>query len=95
VDWTFGTEELSSYSRSIQQVEREPLFYMNSKDASRMGFQEKERIAIQLDRGAVSAELLLFENMAPGIIVMPRHRKLAWQKMERWPVKIAVHQIKK
>ncbi len=95
VDWTFGTEELSSYSRFIQQVEKEPLFYMNSKDASRMGFQEKERITIQLDRGAVSAELLLFENMAPGIIVMPRHRKLAWQKMERWPVKLVVNQIKK
>jgi len=33
--------------------------------------------------------------MAPGVIVMPQHRQLAWQKIERWPVKVAVDRIKK
>ncbi|HUL31073.1 MAG TPA: NADH-quinone oxidoreductase subunit NuoG, partial [Thermodesulfobacteriota bacterium] len=34
VDWTFGTEELSAYSKLIQQVEKQPSVFMNPKDAS-------------------------------------------------------------
>ena len=34
-DWTFGTEELSTYSQYIQQVEKEPCLFMHPKDAMR------------------------------------------------------------
>jgi hypothetical protein len=39
-------------------------------------------------------KLRIVDNMAPGVIAMPKHRQLAWQKIEKWPVKIAVDQIK-
>ena len=95
VDWTFGTEELSAYSKFIRQVEKEPCLFMNSKDASRMGLKDGERITLHLDSGRLEAELRAVDNMAPGVIMMPQHRQLAWQKMERWPVKVALDQISK
>jgi len=95
VDWTFGTEELSTYSKFIRQVEKEPCLLMNPKDASMIGLKDRERITLPLDRGRLEAELRIVDNMAPGVIVMPKHRKLAWQKMEKWPVRVAVDQIRK
>jgi len=95
VDWTFGTEELSAYSKFIQQVEKEPCLFMNSKDASRIGLKDKERITLSLDKGRLEMELRIVDNMATGVIIMPHHRQLAWQKIEKWPVKVAVDQIRK
>jgi NADH-quinone oxidoreductase subunit G len=95
VDWTFGTEELSTYSKFIQQVGKEPCLLMNPKDASRVGIKDKERITLHLDSGRLEAELRIVGNMAPGVIVIPQHRQLAWQKIERWPVRVDVDQIKK
>jgi NADH-quinone oxidoreductase subunit G len=95
VDWTFGTEELSTYSKFIQQVEKEPCLFMNLKDATMIGLKDRERITLHLDQGRLEVELRIVENMASGVIVMPQHRRLAWQKIERWPVRVAVDQIKK
>jgi NADH-quinone oxidoreductase subunit G len=95
VDWTFGTEELSTYSKYIQQVEKEPCLFMHPKDASRTGMKDKDRITLHLDRGPLVVELCVVDNMAPGVIIMPQHRQLPWQKMERWPLKVAVDQIRK
>ncbi len=95
VDWTFGTEELSTYSKSIRPVEKEPCLLMNSKDASKIGLKDRERITLHLDRGPVEMELRIVENAAPGVIIMPQHRQLAWQKIEQWPVKVAIDRIGK
>jgi anaerobic selenocysteine-containing dehydrogenase len=94
VDWTFGTEELSTYSKFIQQVEKEPCLFMSLKDASMIGLKDSERIVLPLGKGRLEMKLRIVENMAPGVIVIPKHRQLAWQKIEKWPVKIAVEQIK-
>jgi NADH-quinone oxidoreductase subunit G len=95
VDWTFGTEELSTYSKFIQQVEKEPCLFINPKDASMIGLKDKERITLHLDRGRLEVELSIVDNMAPRVIMMPQHRRLAWQKIEKWPVKVAVDQVRK
>ncbi len=95
VDWTFGTEELSAYSKFVQQVEEAPCLFMNPMDASRIGLKDKERITLWLHRGRLEVELRIADNMAPGVIILPKHRQLAWQKIKEWPVKVAVHQIKK
>jgi NADH-quinone oxidoreductase subunit G len=95
VDWTFGTEELSAYSKYLQQVEKEPCLFMSPKDASMIGLKDGERMTLPLDRGRLEMKLRIVDNMAPGVIIMPKHRQLAWQKMEKWPVKIAVDQIRK
>jgi NADH-quinone oxidoreductase subunit G len=93
VDWTFGTEELSAYSRFIQPVEKGPCLLMNREDASRTGLKDKERIILHLDEGSLAVELFVVDNMAPGVIILPRHRQLPWQKIGRWPIKVEINQI--
>jgi NADH-quinone oxidoreductase subunit G len=94
-DWTFGTEELSAYSEYIHQVEKEPYLLMHPKDASRTGLKDKDRITIHLGRGPLEVELRVADNVALGVIVLPKHRRLRWQQMGRQPVKVALDQIRK
>jgi NADH-quinone oxidoreductase subunit G len=94
VDWTFGTEELSTYSKYLQQVEKEPCLFMSPKDASMIGLKDGERITLPLDKGRLEIKLRVVDNMTPGVIIMPKHRQLAWRKIEKWPVKLAADQIR-
>jgi NADH-quinone oxidoreductase subunit G len=94
-DWTFGTEELSTYSEYIQQVEKEPYLLMHPEDASRTGMKDKERITLHLDRGPLEVGLRVADNIAPGVIILPKHRQLRWQQMGRRPLKVGVDRIRK
>jgi len=94
VDWTFGTEELSTYSKYLRQVEKEPCLFMSSKDASMLGLKDGERVMLPLDRGQLEMKLRIVDSMAPGVIVMPKHQQLTWQKIEKWPMKVAMSQIR-
>ncbi|HVP79550.1 MAG TPA: NADH-quinone oxidoreductase subunit NuoG [Thermodesulfobacteriota bacterium] len=94
-DWTFGTEELSTYSNLIQQVEKEPCLFMNPKDASRAGVKDGERVTLDLNRGPLAVELRVANNVAPGVIVLPKHRRLDWQRMERESVIVGFERIRK
>jgi len=94
-DWTFGTEELSTYSEYIQKVEKEPCLLMHPKDASRTGLKDKEKITLHLDRGPLEVELRVADNGAPGVIILPKHRRLRWQQMGRRPLKVGVDRIRK
>ena len=95
VDWTFGTEELAAYSKYVQEVEKDPCLLMHPGDASRAGVADKERCTLHLDGGPLEVEVHVAEGMAPGVIVLPRHRQLAWQKLKGWPVKVGMGQIRK
>jgi NADH-quinone oxidoreductase subunit G len=80
VEWTFGTEELSSYSCVIQEVEKEPFACMHPDDAAAMGLSDGDRICIPIERGTVQFLLELTSHMARGILVVPRHRQIPWQR---------------
>jgi NADH-quinone oxidoreductase subunit G len=95
VDWTFGTEELSAYADTVQQVEKAPYLCMHPKDAMRAGFKNKDRVMLHLDGGPLEIEVIVAENMAPGIMVLPRHRQLDWQKLKTTPAAIPFDRIKK
>ncbi len=95
VDWTFGTEELSGYSKFIHPVEKPPQIIMHMKDVSRLGLSPGGMVALHLPGGLLRVELDAVENMAPGVIVMPRHRQLAWQKLKGRPVLLAVNSIER
>ena len=94
VDWTFGTEELSAYSSFVQQVEKKPCLFMHSKDATRSNLKDKDKIILAVDGGPVEVELCVAENMAPGVIVLPRHRQVAWQRLKGSET-VSISQIKK
>ena len=95
VDWTFGTEELSGYSRTIQQVEKAPCLSLHPKDAMRAGLKDKDRVTLHLDGGPLEIEVSVAENMAPGVVVLPRHRQIDWQKLKTFPVSIPFDRIRK
>jgi len=95
VDWTFGTEELSGYSRFVRQVEKEPCLMMHAKDAALVGLSDKDRAVVTFEGGALEVGLSIVENMAPGVIILPRHRQLAWQKLKEIPARIPVERVRK
>jgi NADH-quinone oxidoreductase subunit G len=95
VDWTFGTEELSSYSRFIQQVEQPPCLLMHAQDADRLGLKHRDKVLVHLEGGRLEIELAVADNMAPGVIVLPRHRHISWQKLKDIPARIPVERIRK
>ena len=95
VDWTFGAEELSGYSNAIQQVEKQPCLFMHAEDAARAVLSDGDQVVIQLDTGSLQVKLCVSLNMAPGVVVLPRHRQLAWQKLRRYPAMLNLGQMEK
>jgi len=95
VDWTFGTEELSVYSPPLAEVEKNPCLFMHVDDAARLGLNSDDRVAVKLDGGAVKVSLHAVENMASGVMVLPRHRLLRWQKIRTLPKIVRFEDIEK
>lgn len=79
VDWTMGTEELSCYSRFAQKGEPPPALCMHLEDAHQLGLADGMRVSLHLDGRPLELDLHLVENMARGVMVLPRHRQLSWQ----------------
>ncbi len=80
VDWTFGTEGLSSSSAALAEVTPPPVAKVHPETAVDLGLEEGGGITIAMDAGR---ELSLAwqgdGRMAKGLIVIPRHHELAWQ----------------
>jgi NADH-quinone oxidoreductase subunit G len=95
VEWTFGTEELSSLSTHLEKVEKSPCLFMQADDAARLGFSDGDRVAIHVEGGAIEITLSVKNNMAKGVLILPRHRRLGWRKMRRSPALVAASQIKR
>jgi NADH-quinone oxidoreductase subunit G len=95
VDSVFGTEELAQYSRFMQQVEGEPCLHMHIDDAAKLGLANGDRAVLQLEGGSLEVEVNLLPGMAPGTLVLPRHRKLAWRKVKSFSVPVSFDSIGK
>ncbi len=94
-DWTFGTEELSSGAACLREVERPPCVTMHANVAGELGLQDGDPINIQSDTGSLDVNLKIAENMAAGVVVMPRHRNLAWQHLGTGRIWIDTDKIRK
>jgi NADH-quinone oxidoreductase subunit G len=96
VDWTFGTEELSGYSRFAVKAESTPSCSMHPKDAGRLGLAEGDRIALVVEGEEVSLKLSIVPSMATGVIVAPRHREIRWKKLKEgsnWVTDQQIHKL--
>ena len=93
--WTFGTEELSAYSGPAREGETIPVLSMHADDASRLNLADRDRVSLRLDGGELVLELGIAANMAPGVIVLPRHRQLEWRKLKQWPTFVPDDRIRK
>ena len=95
VDSIFGTEEFSLYSDVIRQVEGEPCLHMHPDDAARLGFAEGDPIVLTLDAGTLEIRVRLTGNMARGTLVLPRHRRIDWQKAKAFSAMLPFDSLKK
>jgi NADH-quinone oxidoreductase subunit G len=95
VDWTFGTEELSALSACLRELEPEPAVIMHTSEAQRLGLIDGDSVSIQTESGNFEAKLRVVENMAAGVLVVPRHRKITWQIFETGMIRIGREQIQK
>jgi NADH-quinone oxidoreductase subunit G len=95
VDQLFGTEELSSYSQFAREAEKPPRLIMNTSDAERLGFTQGNRVSLQVKGVNIEAALQCVETMAAGVMVLPRHRGIPWQKFEASRVSVSADRIKR
>jgi NADH-quinone oxidoreductase subunit G len=94
-DCTFGTEELSSLSPPLRKLERSPFASIHSDDAARLGLAHGNKVKIELDEGDVEVDVSVEENMASGVIILPRHRLLEWQKIKSLPKFVRYEEVDK
>ena len=94
-DLTFGTEALSACSNCLRELEAEPAVIMHPGDAQSLELLDGDTVSIQTQSGTLEAKLKVAGNMAAGVLVVPRHRKLSWQIFDPGIVSIGRDQIKK
>ena len=86
VDWTFGTEELASYSPLMREAETAPVLLIHPDDAGKLGLGDGNRANLHLPKGSLAVTVKLAAALAPGVVVLPRHRQLDWRKLAETPV---------
>ncbi len=86
---------LSARSECLRELEPEPAVMMHTSEAHNLGLVNGDSVSIQTASGNFEAKLKIVENMAAGVLVVPRHRKLSWQVFETGVSSIGRQQIQK
>jgi len=60
-----------------------------------LNLRADDKIILDLDGGSLEVKVQLVENMARGVMVLPRHRQIAWQKVRAFPAAVPVDKIRK
>ncbi len=94
-DLTFGSEVLSAHSECLRELEPEPAVIMHTSEAHSLDLVDGDSVSIQTESGNLEAKLRVVENMAAGVLVVPRHRKLSWQVFKTGVSSIGREQIQK
>jgi NADH-quinone oxidoreductase subunit G len=68
---------------------------MHTSDAHSLDLVNGDSVSIQTERGNFEAKLKVVENIAAGVLVVPRHHKLSWQIFETCVSSIGRDQIQK
>ena len=95
VEWIFGTEELSSYSKCLTELEGSPGIFICRSDAENLNLTDGDSVTIELESGTLAANIRVKENMAAGTLGIPRHKNLDWQKINPGKTWIRLDQIQK
>jgi len=91
----FGTEELSRHSTCLQQREEAPALFIHETDAAFLDLADGDRVELVLEKGTIEIAVRVKRNMAKGVLVLPRHRQVAWQRAGSQPVGLLRERIRK
>ncbi len=91
----FATGELAAYADTLDDSVPEPDVFMHVKDAEAAGLADGDTVRIELGGGPVEARLSVSDRMARGVLVLPRHNRLHWQKIKDPSAGVALKQISK
>ncbi len=95
VENTFGTEQLSSFSPCLKELEKKPCAAMHPETMKSLGLSEGDRISAGSgERGAV-APVVACENMAKNTIVLPGLVAFDWRVFESLPAYVDKKTIRK
>jgi NADH-quinone oxidoreductase subunit G len=92
---TFGTEELSASSPPLRELEGKPSLALHPGEAARAGLRKGDTVVLTLEGGALEVEVQTFQNMAPGVAVLPKHRTVSWQRAGAASSALALEKIGK
>jgi NADH-quinone oxidoreductase subunit G len=95
VEWSFGTEVFSGYASCLAPVTPAPGVFMHTETAAKLNFENGQNTSIETPYGTITAPLNIVTNMAPGVVVLPRHHALEWHKLGPGEILLSPDQIKK
>jgi NADH-quinone oxidoreductase subunit G len=95
VERTFGTEELSMGSPPLQALEGEPFLGVSAADAKDLGLEDGDGVEVAGRGGPVRLTVSVSARIAPGVLVMPRHRRVDWQAFGSGEVRVRAGDIQK
>jgi NADH-quinone oxidoreductase subunit G len=78
-DWTFGTEPLSVRSACLEKVTPAPWVGLHPAEAQPLGLADGDRAILATEAGALTVAVRVDHRVAVGVLVLPRHHRLAWQ----------------
>ena len=58
-----------------------------------MGLSDGDRAVLHLPKGSLAVVVKLAANLAPGVVVLPRHRRLDWRKLAETPVYLTLNHL--
>ncbi len=79
VDRTFGAEALSALSEPIRRAEPAAAAFIHPKDASELGLSDGDSAILRFEEGDLEIPVALNNDMARGLLVIPRKPDLEWQ----------------
>jgi NADH-quinone oxidoreductase subunit G len=94
VDGTFGTETLSSLSPPLTTIGKPPLACLHPDTIDRLGLTDHEQFTVATGGSELTVLLQADTRVAPGVIVVPRHRQLDWRIFEETCVTLDGSQLK-
>lgn len=95
VDWTFGTEELSSYSTVLEPAEQAPHLTVHEEDAAAAEIADGDHAPIALANTTIRLPVRVCSNMTRGILIVPRHRRVPWREIVSFPGGIRLERAEK
>jgi NADH-quinone oxidoreductase subunit G len=94
-DAVFGTEPLSSRSLPVQKRTAKPVLKLHPDDAATLGLSTGDRVTLDTGNGAVRLAVAPDERTAPGVLTLPRHYELPWQRLGGTRRRLRKDQIRK